>query len=271
MSQADYQAYRHLLRTLKGVRPTEPRGVPLGLEMAYRAFEILLAEVLLRTSANAALDARALRSELQQTPIATCFRRWLCEWEFEAIIGTVLHLGPQALTDEGLVAVWRPLAPETKTIATAMVREILQWLTDLHRVAPQMLDDLVAAAAARSVTDPAQLRATRPEGRPRSPAAEGLCVLVLREELFPRVGRSLPRALIAAEKLMPHQWKRSSLRRRCERLRKTEVAIPATWGKTLLARRIEPFYGNYLEVTPQALAWAKRQRAQVQKPPKPPT
>lgn len=198
-------AHRIVLDALKNVRP----DVQAGLGTAYAGFELLLAELLLRGSQDVDNDARRVRDELTDPPTAACFRRWICQWEFDGLVWSVLYNGSRSLTPGALAVLWKPgfVDGKAERVAYVVVKHILVWAVetkthDKTGAASRLLD----AARYRRTVDPSQLRPKRPRGRPRVPVIDGLCLMILRERVFAKVGRTLPAAIEAATKLASKEW-----------------------------------------------------------------
>jgi len=137
---------------------------------------------------------------------------------------------------------------KAERVAYVVVKHILAWADEMKtRDTTGTASRLLEAAGYRRTVDPSQLRPKRPRGRPRVPIIDGLCLMILRERVFPKLGRTLPAAIEAATKLASKEWERGSIRRRCERLRKTEAPVPDIWETTLLAARVQPLHGDYLK------------------------
>lgn len=229
--------------------------IPKGLDAAYSVFELLLPELLLRGSKQSIADAATICRELGRPDNAACFTRWVLLGEFERVVTTVLYFGAHAVEAQ---IVWPPRVPSVDAPVRELVKRVRAGVELVRLCGTQderaVFGGIAAAASEGRVVDPTRLRPPRRPGRPRSPEVDGLCELVLREALFPK-GRSLRSALAAASKLAP-RWNALSIRRRHERLRKTEVPIPPDWRQTLIAERIDPLYGDPLKPTTARLAIA---------------
>ncbi len=248
---ARYPPHGHVLAALRRLRPS----LEMGFHEAYAIFELLVAEVLLRGSVDPSSDADTICTELSQPEYGNCFRRWILLGEFERIVTTVVYLRGEALT-KGVDVVWPAWTRQFDVPVREMIKAVMLELVARGREgAPdeRALIHAVVRGAARGVpVDLSRVRAGAVrKGRPRLAGIDGLCLLVLREGLF-KGGRSQAGALAQALKLAP-PWESRSLRRRFERVRIGEVAIPRGWRDTLIAKRIVPLYGNPLQPTKERL------------------
>lgn len=231
--------------------------VPRGLENAAAALNSLLVSTI--TGGLGEQDVMRLAAETSDPAIAACARRWVAQFEFERAVGECVRLGPGASVKPRLV--WEARTPAESRLVRSLVTEVLFWLIALARKSGgDQVKRMAGELQSGHLVDPRTLRTRRSRGRPRTPELEGICLLVLRERLFPS-GLPLRSACNRAIKIMPAKWTLERLYERVKREARKQVPVPRGWKKTLLAQRCEPLRGDPFAVSPEHLKWVAAERA----------
>ncbi|MCL4750426.1 MAG: hypothetical protein KJ015_09710 [Myxococcales bacterium] len=239
------------------VEALEVPDVPRGLEKAAAALNSLLVSTI--AAGLGEQEVLRLAAETSDPAIAACARRWVAQFEFERAVGECVRLGPGARVKPRLV--WEARTAAESRLVRSMVTEVLFWLIALaRRSGGDQVKRMAGELQSGHLVDPRTLRTRRSRGRPRTSELEGICLLVLRERLFPS-GLPLRSACNRAIKIMPAKWTLERLYERVKREARKQVPVPRGWKKTLLAQRCEPLRGDPFAVTPERLKWVMAERA----------